>query len=94
MVRYRTRPEAAEENRRLIEQVFAQLAAEDPGGIRYSAYQLEDGVTFVHLVVSEDGADPLPALSAFAEFQKGIGERLADGPERVQCEVVGAYRAA
>jgi len=45
IVRYRTRPDAAEENARLVEGVFAALADVDPGGFRYTTYRLADGVT-------------------------------------------------
>lgn len=92
VVRYQTRPEAAEENQRLIEQVFAQLAEEEPSGVRYAAYRLADGVSFMHVVVHEDDSDPLPTMSAFAAFQKGLGDRLVDRPSRVGAELIGSYR--
>ena len=54
VVRYTARsPEAADENSRLIQQVFAELAAEDPGSLRYAAFRLADGVSFVHVSVYE-----------------------------------------
>ena len=89
VIRYRTRPEAAEENQRLIEEVFAQLAATAPAGLRYSAFRLADGVTFVHVVDGEG----LSELAAFQEFQKAIAERLADGPTREDAVLIGAYAA-
>ncbi len=36
VVRYRTRPEAADENARLVEGVYAALAQLDPGDFRYT----------------------------------------------------------
>lgn len=48
VVEYRTRPDAAEENQRLVEQVYAQLAREEPDGLRYATFWLTDGVTFIH----------------------------------------------
>ncbi|MBR7834233.1 hypothetical protein KDL01_13240 [Actinospica durhamensis] len=89
VIRYRTTPEAAEENQRLIEGVFAQLAAATPAGLRYSAFRLADGVTFVHVVDGEG----LGELGAFQEFQKTIAERLADGPTREDAVLIGAYAA-
>ncbi len=53
---YRTRPDAADENQRLVERVFAQLAEDDPGGLRYAAFRLADGVTFVHVATIEGRA--------------------------------------
>ena len=40
IVRYRTRPERADENQALIEQVFAELRATAPAGLRYASFRL------------------------------------------------------
>jgi hypothetical protein len=91
IVRYRTTPEAADENQRLIEQVYAELAATDPGNLHYQTLRLADGVTFVH-VSTIDGADnPLERSAAFAEFQRGIGDRCAEPPAPSHATVVGSY---
>ncbi|MEU5779473.1 hypothetical protein [Micromonospora lupini] len=87
VIRYQTKPEAADENQRLIENVFAELAATAPPGLRYSAFRLADGVTFVHVV---DG-DGLTELTAFKEFQRTIGDRLAGGPTRDGATTIGSY---
>jgi hypothetical protein len=92
IIRYRTRPEAAEENQRLVEKVFAELGADDPGGLRYATFRLADGVSFVHIVVHEGEEDPLGASSAFAAFQQGIGERVSGPPEAQEATLVGSYR--
>jgi hypothetical protein len=90
VIRYQTTPEAAEENQRLIENVFAELAAAAPADLQYRSYRLADGVTFVHVV---DGAG-LPDLAAFQEFQRTLGDRLAVGPTRDEATLVGSYSAA
>lgn len=54
VVRYRTRPEFADQNARLVEAVFAELAAADPGGVKYATFRLEDN-TFVHIADVEPG---------------------------------------
>ncbi|MEU7588919.1 hypothetical protein AB0A95_21830 [Micromonospora sp. NPDC049230] len=90
VIRYQTTPEAADENQRLIEDVFAELAATAPPGLRYSSFRLADGITFVHVV---DG-DGLPELTAFQEFQRSFGERIAAGPTRDDATLVGSYDAA
>jgi hypothetical protein len=92
LVSYKTRPDAAEENSRLVERVFAELAATDPGGLRYASFRLADGVSFMHVVIQENDDNPLPGLAAFAEFQRGIGDRCVAPPTRVELSVVGAYR--
>jgi hypothetical protein len=92
VVRYRTKPECADENERLIRAVFAELAAKDPDGVRYAALRLQDGVSFVHVVLLDGEENPLNASAAFGEFQAGIGERCAEGPFPSDATVVGSYR--
>jgi hypothetical protein len=92
VVRYETKPEAADENQRLVEKVFAELNAENPGGLRYASFRLADGVTFVHIGVVDDGADPLANSKAFAEFSQGAGERMAGRPARDGATLIGSYR--
>lgn len=93
VVRYRTRPEAAEENLRLVRQVFAELDEDRPDGLRYATFHLADGVTFVHVAVVEGEQSPLADLAAFKEFQEGIGERLVEPPAVSEATIVGSYRA-
>jgi hypothetical protein len=91
IVRYRTRPDAADENVRLVEAVYAALAETDPGDFRYTTYRLADGVTFVH-VAGHDGPDnPLTTLPAFAEFQRDLKERCEEGPAPSEATIVGSY---
>jgi hypothetical protein len=89
VIRYRTKPEAADENQRLIENVFAELAQKQPEGLRYSTFRLDDGITFVHVVTDE--GDTLPGLSAFQEFQRDLGNRLESGPDRENATAIGGY---
>ena len=91
VVRYRTSPEAAGENRRLVEQVYAGLAADDPGGLRYATLLLTDGVTFIHIAEIEGTDNPLDRSTAFAEFQKGIAERCTEPPSPSEATIVGSY---
>ena len=91
MVRYRVRPEAADENQRLVQAVYQELNADDPGGLRYATFRLADGVTFVHLAVTEDGDNPLMRSAAFKEFQQGLGERVVEGPDFSDVTLVGEY---
>jgi hypothetical protein len=91
VVRYTTRPEAADENEKLIKAVFAQLAEQQPDGLRYIAIRLDDGVSFVHVALLESGQNPLATLPAFGDFTAAIGERCADGPGPVNGTVVGSY---
>ncbi|HEX8036252.1 MAG TPA: hypothetical protein VF510_20510 [Ktedonobacterales bacterium] len=92
IVRYTTRPEAADENQLLVEQVYAELTGEDLGGLRYATFRLADGVTFVHVAVAEGEVNPLAQTAAFAEFQRGIGERCVEPPVVSEATLVGSYR--
>jgi len=94
VVRYRTTPEAAERNQALVRQVFAELNRERPEGLRYAAFRLADGVSFVHVVSIEGDTDPLSRSAAFAEFRRGLGDRLAGPPEPSSATLVGSYRFA
>ena len=94
MVRYTVKPERAAENERYIEQVFAELARTTPPSMHYSAFKLDDGVTFVHVYAHEspDGSDALRALPAFQAFRAGLAERCAVAPVRTVMQAVGTYR--
>jgi hypothetical protein len=92
IVRYQTRPEAADENARLVEGVFASLAEVDPGDFRYTTYRLADGVTFVHVAHLDGTANPLSTLPAFAEFQRDLSQRCVEQPAPSEATVVGSYR--
>jgi len=94
VIRYRTRPDAAEENVRLVEAVYAALAKAKPKDLEYATYRLDDGVTFVHVARLPDSENPLGALPEFAEFQRQISERCVEQPAPAAATVVGCYRAA
>ena len=92
VVRYTTKPERADENQALIEAVFAELDETDPGGVRYAAFRLGDGVSFVHIAEIEGDENPLGSTAAFAEFQREIGDRCEQPPLALDATVVGSYR--
>ena len=94
IVRYKVKPERAAENVSLIEQVFAQLTSEQPDGVRYATFKLEDGVSFVHVATIDtaDGKNPLLAITAFQRFGEAIRDRCVEPPISMQAEVVGEYR--
>lgn len=92
VIRYRTRPDAADENQRLVEAVYAALAEAKPSGLEYTTYRLDDGVTFVHVARLPDTDNPLGALPEFAEFQRELLERCVEEPAPSAATVVGSYR--
>ena len=93
VVRYRVKPGRAEENRRLVERVYAELGERAPDGFRYATYCLADGVSFVHVAALSEGHDnPLPTIAAFADFTRDIADRCDVPPAATAATVVGAYR--
>ena len=92
LIRYKTKPETAEQNAALIAAVFAELKVARPQGLRYLSLRLDDD-SFVHFVETEtDAAGILPGLAAFKTFQSGIRERCVEPPQAAGATVVGHYR--
>lgn len=91
VVRYETRADAAQENQRLVERVFAQLDRERPEGLGYAVFRLADGAGFLHVVATDEGGASLSELPAFMEFQHGAEERLDGPPTRSEASLVGSY---
>jgi hypothetical protein len=92
VITYKTKPESADENARLIGAVYAELATEKPEGLRYATFRLDDGVSFVHVALLDGDVNPLTTSAAFGEFQADIGNRVAEGPIPADATVVGSYR--
>jgi hypothetical protein len=94
VIRHKTKPESADENQRLVEGVYAELAARDPGGLRYATFRLEDGVTFIHVFMTDPDEAPntMGGIAAFAEFQRGLADRCVEPPIAQSATVVGSYR--
>jgi hypothetical protein len=91
VIRYKTHPDRAAENERLIQDVFAELAEQNPGGLHYAAFRLDDGVSFLHVAVLDSDDNPLTASPAFGAFQAGIADRCAEGPTPAGAAVIGSY---
>jgi hypothetical protein len=91
-VRYKTRPDCADENEALIARVFEALAKEKPQGLRYQAMREAGGNVFVHVASIEEGIDhPLLKLPAFQEFQAGIKSRCEEPPLVLQMKLLGRF---
>ena len=89
VIRYQTKPEAADENQLLIEKVFAELASAAPADLTYASFRLADGVTFVHVVDGEGLAD----LAAFQDFQRDLSGRFDGDLVREEATRIGSYSA-
>jgi hypothetical protein len=91
LVRYRVKPEDAERNRELIRAVYTELELTQLADIRYATFQLDDGVSFVHLHASDSERSPLVDLLAFRAFQEGIKDRCDEQPVFAELDTVGSF---
>jgi len=93
VVQYRPKADQVERNQQLVEDVFSELNATDPGGVRYATFRLDDG-SFIHIADVEADPNPLSQTAAFAMFQDGITERCEpdQGPNPQPATLVGNYR--
>jgi hypothetical protein len=85
--------EAADENQRRVEAVFAELEAATPDNVSYIVLRLADD-SFVHVSFHDHGDDevnPIASTAAFAHFQDGHAERRAGGVDQQTATLVGAY---
>jgi hypothetical protein len=78
-------------NLALLRDFFAELDSVRPAGLRYTSYQLEDQVSFVHLVETDEGPGPLPTLPAFQRYRVGIEQRCVEPPVMVQLTEIDRY---
>ena len=94
MVRYKVKPERAEENAELVRAVYEELARATPAGLHYATFRLDDGVSFVHIAADETeaGPSPLREVTAFQEFVKDIAERCTEPPTTRELDEVGSFR--
>ena len=85
--------EAADENQRRVEGVFAELDATAPDNVSYIVLRLADD-SFVHVSFHDHGDDevnPIASTAAFAHFQDGHADRRAGGVDQQTATLVGSY---
>jgi len=95
IVTYKTTADRADENEGLVRQIFDELTATAPDGVRYTALRLDDGVSFIHIATIEalDGSNPILTLPAFARFQEKLAQRCEEPPAGRGATAVGSYPA-
>jgi hypothetical protein len=93
VVRYQAKADRADENQKLIEAVFADLEERKPIGFTYRVFRLEDGVSFVHVVVEHDVENPdsLQEVPAFQAFAANVADRCDVRPVAMGATIVGQY---
>jgi hypothetical protein len=93
LVRYKVKPGRVAENEQLVRAVYDELQRAAPRGFHYATFQLDDGLTFVHIAStrSGDGRTPLPELDAFQRFQENIDDRCDEPPVVTRLREIGSY---
>ena len=91
MVRYKVKPDRAAQNEELIRSVYEELHRTQPAGLRYAAFRLDDGVSFVHIAETEEGQNPLAEVEAFQQFQKDIADRLQEAAAVTELREIGSF---
>jgi hypothetical protein len=95
MVRYKVRPDRADENETLVKAVYEQLDRDRPEGLHYATFRLPDGVSFMHVVFESDQPGRiLGEVEAFRAFVTDIASRCDEPPVTTELTLVGAYRVA
>ena len=94
IVRYKVKEDTVHQNREYIQDVFRALDTSKPEGLRYTSFQMEDGVSFVHIasIETEDGSNPLASFEAFKAFTRDIASRCEEPPAASEVETIGNYR--
>jgi hypothetical protein len=92
MVRYKVRPDRADENEALVKAVYAQLARERPEGLHYATFKLPDGVSFMHVVFETDQPGRiLGQVAAFKAFSADIESRCDEPPAVTELTLIGSF---
>jgi hypothetical protein len=90
VVQYTLRPDAVEENVRLVRAVYDELAEQQPEGFRYSTLQIDE-TSFMHIAIVEGDTNPLDNVAAFKTFTADIAARCVTGPDPRPATLVGRY---
>ena len=92
--RYASRSaEAADDNQRRVEAVFAELDRTRPGNVSYLVLRLADD-SFVHISFhghAPGETNPIASTDAFAHFQDGHETRRQGAVDQQTATLVGAY---
>jgi hypothetical protein len=85
-VQYTVKESYAETNQKNIQQVMTDLQALNNSGIKYSAFMLEDGKSFLHFAFypDEETADIVNNLESFQSFRMQLKESQPEVPPKAE----------
>jgi len=90
LIRYEIKKGHVAEHVQLLQQVFRELQDAAIPGFGYAAYQLDDGVTFLELLDSEQGPGPLAASPSFGRYRATLDARCAVLPDMTELREVAS----
>ncbi|WBB89676.1 hypothetical protein [Verrucosispora sp. WMMC514] len=90
LITYRVRPDRLDEHLALLDAVHRDLARLRPPGFRYLTLRLDDGLSFVDVVIGPDLPGPLPSLESFGRFRARLEERC-EQRSTTEFSVLGSY---
>jgi len=95
MISYKIKPDQIDRNAELVADVYAELAAARPGGLRYATFRLDDdgGGSFVTFVEfdGQPGAAAHHRLASFQRYRSTLDERCEQPPVVSVLHEVGSY---
>jgi hypothetical protein len=90
MIRYKVKPDQVERNLELLRAFFEELESAQPDRVRDAAFQLDDGVTFMHLVETDDPRR-FSQLETFRAYRATLDERCDEPPVMTELREIGSY---
>jgi len=90
LIRYTVKPDQLERNLELLRDFFEELASAGPDVVRYTTFQLEDRVRFVHLVVT-DSPERYSRLASYQRFRSTLVERCEEPPQVAELRQIGSF---
>ncbi len=91
-ITYKVSTDKVEENIAAVQKFISAVKAKGDADYSYRSYQLNDGVTFMHVFwMSDESAKArFQGLPEFKEFADGLRSRALEQPSVVPMELVGA----
>jgi hypothetical protein len=85
-VQYTVKAEYVETNKKNIARVMSDLREVNSPDIRYSVFLLDDGKTFLHLVMraNDEAGSILSNLEAFRDFQRQLRNSEPESPPKAE----------
>ena len=93
LISYKVRPDELGRNLELLNEVYEELAATQPSGLRYATFRLDDQGSFVALVEfdGQPGAAAHHRLASFQRYRSTLDERCEHPPVVTVLHEVGSY---